>query len=231
MQMSSFRNPKDFDKELNFGSSGVRRYSISVNALTLDKLLSRLTEEVHIPDQEEEILRAVSIVGKNKGIGGEPVWCLNKNLSIDKNGWAIKASDFGLEWIGHLTEAGSGLEIADETYAANVEGEMTTAYFDAMAHLLAGSLQKKAAEDQQLKMVVSELFSQDECLCLETEIDDIEMATPYLGTEASTEDTNPLQNQGGRSIELHRDNFLLQFYMASMGIIMANYQEVRIVGN
>ena len=65
MQMSSFRNPNTFDRELNFGSTAVRRYSISVNANTLDKLLSRLTDEVHIPEQEEEILRAVSIVGRN----------------------------------------------------------------------------------------------------------------------------------------------------------------------
>ena len=66
VQMSSFRNPASFDKELNFGSSAMRRYSISVNALTLDKLLSRLTEDVHIPEQEEELLRAVSVVGKNR---------------------------------------------------------------------------------------------------------------------------------------------------------------------
>ena len=118
VQMSSFRNPNTFDRELNFGSTAVRRYSISVNANTLDKLLSRLTEEVHIPEQEEEILRAVSIVGRNTGIGGQPVWCLNRNLSVDRDGWATKSSDFGLEWVSHLTEPGNGGEIADESLAA-----------------------------------------------------------------------------------------------------------------
>ena len=146
VQMSSFRNPTSFDKELNFGSSAMRRYSISVNALTLDKLLSTLTEDVYIPEQEEELLRVVAVVGKNNGIGGQPVWCLNKNLSIDENGWEVKASDFGLEWISHLAEPGNGGEIADESLAAKVEGELTNAYFDAMGHFLAGSLEKKCGE-------------------------------------------------------------------------------------
>ena len=56
VQMSSLSNPASFDEELNFGSSAMRRYSISVNALTLDKLLSRLTEDILIPEQEEELL-------------------------------------------------------------------------------------------------------------------------------------------------------------------------------
>ena len=110
------------------------------------------------PEQEEELLRAVAVVGKNNGIGGQPVWCLNKNLSIDKNGWEVKASDLCLEWISHLAEPGNGGEIADESLAAKVERELTTAYSDAMGHFLAGSLEKKAEEDVQLRMVVSELF-------------------------------------------------------------------------
>ena len=75
MQLSSFRNANVFDKELNLGSAEVGRYSLSVNALTLDKLLTRLTEQVELPENEEEHLRAVSVVGKNVGIAGEPVWC------------------------------------------------------------------------------------------------------------------------------------------------------------
>ena len=225
--MSSFRNPNTFDRELNFGSTAVRRYSISVNANTLDKLLSRLTDEVHIPEQEEEILRAVSIVGRNTGIGGQPVWCLNRNLTVDKDGWAINSSDFGLEWVSHLTEPGNGGEIADESLAAKVDGELTTAYFDAMAHLMAGSLEKKAAEDTKLTMVVNELFGHDECLAYEEEAEVVGDATPCITEVDATENRNPVPPKTMGSMELQRDNFLSQFYLASMGVIMANYHEVR----
>lgn len=224
--MSSFRNPNAFDKELNFGSTAVRRYSISVNANTLDKLLSRLTDEVLIPDQEEEILRAVSIVGRNTGIGGQPVWCLNRNLSVGKDGWATRSSDFGLEWISHLTEPGNGGEIADESLAAKVDGELTTAYFDAITHLMAGSLEKKATEDTKLKVVVSELFGHDECLSFYKEVESIDEEITCIESGDSVEESNLVPTQGGRSLELQRDNFLSQFYLASMGVIMANYHEV-----
>ena len=232
--MSSFRNPNAFDKELNYGSTAVRRYSISVNANTLDKLLSRLTDEVLIPDQEEEILRAVSIVGRNTGIGGQLVWCLNKNLSVGKDGWATNSSDFGLEWISHLTEPGNGGEIADESLAAKVDGELTTAYFDAMAHLMAGSLEQKATESLEqkateyakLKMVVSELFAHDECLSFNNAVDNIGEEVTYEASENPSEERTPLPTERAGSLELQRDNFLSQFYLASMGVIMANYHEV-----
>ena len=104
--MSSFRNGIAF--ELNYGSSAMRRYSISVNNLTLDKLLTKLTEDVQIPEQDEEILKAVSVVGKNIGIGGEPVWCLNKDVTIDKDGCLTKAEDHRQIWVSHLTDIGNG---------------------------------------------------------------------------------------------------------------------------
>lgn len=226
--MSSFRNPVSFDRELNFKCSKVRRYSISVNALTLDKLLSRLSEEVHVPEQEEEILRAVSVVGKNRGISGQPVWCLNRDISVGSDGCALKASDFGLEWISHITDPVNGGEIADESLAALVDGELTNVYFDAMAHFLAGSLEKKAEEDVRLKAVVSELFGHDERLCFQQR--ETENVTEEI--ESIREDGNSEQlPQQGRSLETQRDNFLSQFYLASMGVIMANYQEVSIVYN
>lgn len=220
VQLSSFRNPTAFDKELNFGADTVRRYSISVNALTLDKLLTRLTEEVTIPEQDEEVPRAVSLVGRNTGIGGEPVWCLNRELTIGRSGYAIDACDYGLQWVSHLTESGNGGEIADQSLAAKVEGELTTVYFDAITHFLAGSLEKKIAEDVRLRLAVSELFGHDECLCFENKYLS-EDPVPLPAADNITKDDMKITN-----VELERDNFLSQFYLASMGVIMANYQEV-----
>lgn len=196
-----------------------------MNALTLDKLLTRLTEEVPIPEQEDEVLRAVSLVGKNTGIAGEPVWCLNQNLSIGKDGFEVEASHHGLEWLSHLTESGNGGEIADETVAAKVEGELTKVYFDAMAHLLAGSLEKKIEEDTQLKVVVNELFGTDECLCFPSQLEDYELQqpqSPEIDFPADGVEKGPEEKPTG---EMQRDNFLSQFYLASMGVVMANYQE------
>ena len=222
MQLSSFRNANAFDKELNLGSAEVRRYSLSVNALTLDKLLTRLTEQVELPENEEEHLRAVSVVGKNVGIAGEPVWCLNRNVSIGKDGLPARPSEFGLEWISHLIEHTNGGEIADEALSAKVDSELTTVYFDTMAHFLAGTLKGKLADDVRLRCVASELFGDNESLAFETEIDTTAEDPPSLLV-------SPDNDNCGNDVELPgRENFLSQFYLASMGVIMANYQEVSI---
>lgn len=220
--MSSFRNANAFDKELNLGSEAVRRYSISVNPLTLDKLLTKLTEEVPSPEQEEEHLRAVSVVGKNIGIGGEPIWCLNRQVSLGRDGMLVTATDHGLVWISHLTEPTSKGEIADQALSAKVEGEQMTAYFDAMAHLLAGSLEEKLAADTMLRCVASELFGDDKTLAYKgPDAESIDSIGQEEG-ESSKEEKSKISNIK----EMQKDNFLSQFYLASMGVIMANYQEV-----
>lgn len=220
VQLSSFRNANAFDKELNLGSAEVRRYSLSVNALTLDKLLTRLTEQVELPENEEEHLRAVSVVGKNVGIAGEPVWCLNRDVSIGKDGLPARASEFGLEWISHLTEHTTGGEIADKALSAKVDSELTTVYFNAMAHFLAGTLKGKLTYDARLRCVASELFGDNESLAFETDLDTTADELPSVVISQDKDDCES-------DIELPgRDNFLSQFYLSSMGVIMANYQEV-----
>ena len=223
VQLSSFRNANAFDKELNLGSAEVRRYSISVNALTLDKSLTRLTEQVELPEQEEEHLRAVSVVGKNVGIAGEPVWCLNREVTLGRDGLPVTASEFGLEWISHLVEQSTGGEIADEALSAKMNSELTPVYFDAMAHFLAGTLKGKLVTDVRLRCVASDLFGENESLAFETDEDTTTDEPPSLLIPEDRENY-------GNDIDIPgRDNFLSQFYLASMGVIMANYQEVRIV--
>ena len=197
-----------------------------MNNLTLDKLLTKLTEDVQIPEQDEEILKAVSVVGKNIGIGGEPVWCLNKDVTIDKDGCLTKAEDHGLIWISHLTDIGNGKEIADESLSARVEkGEITNAYFDAMSHFLGGSLEENAKTNPQLNSVVSELFGHDPSLAFESEWDgEEEPNSPEIGCPGKQ-----MESDGDHQItnKFNKENFLSQFFLASTGVIMANYQEVR----
>lgn len=71
------------------------------------------------------------------------MWCLNRNLSVDRDGWVIKLSDFGLEWVSYLIEFGNGGEIVDEFLVVRVDGEFTIAYFDVMIYLMVGLLEKK----------------------------------------------------------------------------------------
>lgn len=176
---------------------------------------------MQIPEQDDEVLRAVKIVGKNTGIGGEPVWCLNRNLSIGRDGYEVEASHHGLEWLSHLTDCVKGGEIADESLAAEVEGELTTIYFDAMMHFLAGTLEREMEEDTHLKLVVSELFGHDQCLCFDSDKDDLMLQEP-----SSPVIPVPADDISQQCSDLQRENFLSQFILASMGCVMANYQEV-----
>ncbi len=57
-----------------------RAIAIPVSNVTLDKLLTGLVDEIDIPD-DEDIVKAVYIVGKNTNSEGQSVWALN-----DKNG-------------------------------------------------------------------------------------------------------------------------------------------------
>ena len=227
MQMSSFRNVSAFDKELNYGSPGMRRYSLSVNNPTLDKLLTKLSEEVLVPDDDEEVLRAVSVVGKNIGIAREPVWCLNREVAVDKHGSLTKPEEHGLIWISHLADKGNGREIADESLSARIEGgEVTTVYFDAMAHFLAGTLEDCRHNDAVLRAVVSELF--DGSLAFDTEEACLvgEPVSPQLSPLPGEEKDENYIDYSSISETSQRDHFLSQFFIASSAVIMANYQEV-----
>lgn len=102
------------------------------------------------------------------------MWCLNRNLSVGKDGWVIRSSDFGLEWISYFIEFGNGGEIVDEFLVVKVDGELIIVYFDAIIYLMAGLLEKKVIEDTKLKVVVSELFGYDECFFFYNEVESID---------------------------------------------------------
>ena len=70
----------------------------------LDKLLTKLSDQ--LPDTDEnDIYRAVSIVGKNYDRRNVPVWVLNKYVTVDENGKLVNPKDFGLVWLSHLTKS------------------------------------------------------------------------------------------------------------------------------
>ena len=201
--MSNFRNASGFDKDLNYGGGGLRRYSINVNNPTLETLLTKLSDNVQFPEDERDTKRTVLIVGKNTNGRGQSIWCLNENLAIDGDGNVVNCEDYGLEWISHLTE-GDGRYIAKQEMACVGEGPLTTRYFDAVCHFLGNSLEDLCALDEFMGKMTNELFAD-------------QLALKF-----------GLQGYKGTVLRNNRDrqNFLSQFYLAAMGVVIANYDEV-----
>ncbi|KAJ7373381.1 hypothetical protein OS493_012973 [Desmophyllum pertusum] len=76
-----------------------RCFSIQLTSNQLDALLAEMEAGIDIPDN---ILKAVSVVGKNINQHGTAIWALNRNVFIDGNGNVVNPEDHGLIWIGHL---------------------------------------------------------------------------------------------------------------------------------
>lgn len=111
------------------------------------------------------------MVDKNVGIVGEFVWCLNRDVSIGKDGLSVRVSEFGLEWISYFIEYIIGGEIVDEALLVKVDSELITVYFDVMVYFLVGILKGKLIYDVRFRCVVSELFGDNESLVFEIDLD------------------------------------------------------------
>ena len=194
-----------FEKDLNYGTSTIRRYSINVNNATLENLLTNLADSTQIPTDERDIKRAVSVIGRNTNGRGQTVWCLNENLALDSEGNQVICKDYGLEWISHLTE-GDGHFSAKRELACAGEGPLTTKYFNIACHFLSDSLAEACANDVGLRDAVNEIFGEETSLFYDGH---------FRGGQVSARNSN-------------RPHFLSQLYVASMGMIIANFAEVRI---
>ena len=194
-----------FEKDLNYGTSIIRRYSINVNNATLENLLTNLADNTQIPTDERDIKRAVSVIGRNTNGRGQTVWCLNENLALDSKGSQVICEDYGLEWISHLTE-GDERFIAKRELACAGEGPLTTKYFNIACYFLSDSLAEACANDVGLRVTVNEIFGEETSLFYDGH---------FRGGLVSARNSN-------------RPHFLSQLYVASMGMIIANFAEVRI---
>jgi hypothetical protein len=202
--MTSFRNISQFVKELDYNNNNdnnLRKYSIQVNNVTLDKLLTGLVDEIDLPD-DDDILKAVYTVGKNSNSHGQSVWVLNNEVAIDKNGQLVKLNDFGFEWLGNLTE-GDGVNIARDADSCTIHTPLSTESFDIMCHFLAGSLPYKCRKNALFGTKVNLVRGPG----LKFSLDNVDE---------------------GVELELSHDrsNFLSQFFLASQAIIFANFPEV-----
>lgn len=201
--MSNFRNANGFDKDLNYGTSGLGRFSVNVNNPTLENLLTKLADSTQIPEDDRDIKRAVSVIGKNVNGRGQSIWCLNENMALDMEGNEVNCEDYGLEWISHLTE-GDGKFIAKREHSCVGEGPLTTKYFNVVSHFMADSLEEVCANNASLRVAVNEIFEEEMGL--------------FYGSEVGE-----AKKVGGST---NMSNFMSQFYIASMGVVIANFAEV-----
>jgi hypothetical protein len=203
--MSSFRNINQFLKELSYNNdTSLRKYSIQVSNVTLDKLLTGLADEVPLPD-DDHILKAVYIVGKNTNSKGQSIWALNEDVFLDENGKMIKPLDFGYEWLGNLSE-GDGINIAKVDHSCIVHTPLSSEAFDVMCHFLAGTLSNQCANN----VLFGEKVNQTLGPGLEFPLDG---------------DTGDDSQRS--SVPVDRSNFLSQFVLASQAVVFANFPEVR----
>lgn len=100
---------------------------------------------------------------------------------------------------------GDGKFIAKREMASVGERSTTTKFFDAMCNFLSKNLEDKCSLDLSMKVFVNELFEDD----------------PTLGFGRQEYTGRPMC-----STSHDRENFLSQFYLASMGVVMANFDEV-----
>lgn len=208
--MTSFRNITQFLKELSYNNdSTLRKYSIQVSNVTLDKLLTGLADEIDIVE-DDEINSTVYIIGKNTNSRGQSIWVLNDEVFLDENGQLIKdLGAFGFEWLGNLTE-GDGINIAKAEQSCTVSTPLSSQSFDIICNFLAGTLEDRCREDTALNEKVSEMFG------------------PGLQFSTIEEGSGP-SNDSPPPPVMDRSNFLSQFFLASQAVIFANYAEVYMV--
>jgi hypothetical protein len=190
------KKPKDrqnLNDALNYGCGTWMTNVIHLPPSTMDGLLCKLEEDI-----DDVILKAVSIVGKNVGNDGQPIWVLNKEIAIDQHGNLVNnIKQHGLVWLSNLTE-GNGVDIARAEYQADVVLPLSNQGFDTMCHFLKGTLHEACRENDEMTHYLE-----------------------HVGFEVSDEmETTTIEENSSNQ------NFLSTFYLMSMACIMANYQEV-----
>ena len=78
----------------------------------LESLICKHEEELC----DDEVVKAVSCIGKHVGKNGRQVWVIDRDTAIDENGKLVTDLEpYGLIWISHLIE-GNSIDIAKEEF-------------------------------------------------------------------------------------------------------------------
>lgn len=74
----------EFLKQLNYKTPALKKFTLQLNNADLEKLPTSLADS--LTTDENDILLAASIAGKNFNRRGDPIWVLNENLAVDSTG-------------------------------------------------------------------------------------------------------------------------------------------------
>lgn len=116
-------------------NSHIKLY-INAGPQLLKKILYSATEDSDaVPDA-----RAVSVIGRNVGKNGEPVWVFNENQAFDREGNECAIEDYGLRYIsnGLPTSVKSLSGVAAHKASTTIETPLSSTWFDAVCHFLKG---------------------------------------------------------------------------------------------
>ena len=84
------------------------------------------------------------------------------------------------------------------------EGSLSTNYFNILCNFLADTLEEVFANDTSTRVIVNEVFENDTHLFYSSQVAE----GKFLG------------------VKKNRSNFMSQFYVSSMGVVIANFAEV-----
>ena len=124
----------DFLKQLNYKAPALKKFTLQINNADLEKLLTNLADS--LTTDENDILLAASVVGKNFNRNGDPIWVLNENVAVDRAGQIMTPEEHGLTWLGHLIE--DDTIVAEDGHKCSITTPLSTVHFDILCLFLGG---------------------------------------------------------------------------------------------
>lgn len=178
----------------------MKNFRIELQSQDLNKLLTALSDEMEFT--ENDVFKAVGNIGRNVTKGGEIVWVLNKELALNSEGELVKVKDYGLLWLGHISDTDAVSGLAKEERGCKVHLPLGKEEFHLMCHFLRANVH--VLDTEKIRNLNSNL--PEAC---------------QFPTDMTAVDREPESEEDKR-------NFLSQFYIVASSAIVANFVEVSI---
>lgn len=222
----------------------MKKFTFQISNPELEKLLTKLADS--LTTDENDILLAASVVGKNYNRNGDPIWVLNENVAVDRAGQIVTPEEHGLTWLGHLIE--DDTIVAEDGHKCSITTPLGTVHFDILCHFLGGSLKTRFWDSITVQEAVEKMFNEDQDVMdrmwgeppskestVTMEEKEDEILTDDFGEKAASannpdadedEDLEVKKSSTDDVARTDRRNFLSQFFVIATSALAANYMEV-----
>lgn len=222
----------------------MKKFTLQISNPELEKLLTKLADS--LTTDENDILLAASVVGKNYNRNGDPIWVLNENVAVDRAGQIVTPEEHGLTWLGHLIE--NDTIVAEDGHKCSITTPLSTVHFDILCHFLGGSLKTRFWDSITVQEAVEKMFNEDQDVMdrmwgeppskestVTMEEKEDEILTDDFGEKAASannpdededEDLEVKKSSTDDVARTDRRNFLSQFFVIATSALAANYMEV-----